>query len=126
MVRTHHPIPFVWLTVATALAYAHFSPAAATTFSQSIVFVPYDKLAGPKLDVSGSVLVPYAEFLRIKAATDGKSGIAPFTPHAALSQANYRGDIKNGVAALEAELTLETLADPEHYLTLDLPFSGAA
>ena len=89
------------------------------------VFVPYEKMTGPQFADDQSVLVPYAEFLRLKG-----TGVEPdspdFKPAAALSSARYAGRVTDDVATFDAELTVDVLARPDDYLEVALPFSGAA
>jgi hypothetical protein len=90
------------------------------------IFVPYDKEAGPKLDLKQSVLLPYAEFLRLKKIVDGKIDTPEFHPVASLVQSSYKGVAKKNVAVLDAEFVIEALARAEDRLEIRLPFAEAA
>jgi hypothetical protein len=92
----------------------------------TFVFVPYEKSTGPKLGKDESVLLPYAEFLRLKDTAAATTDSPKFHPRASLSQSVYEGEIEGDVVKLEAELTIETLARPEDVLEVLLPFNGAS
>ncbi|HUT23695.1 MAG TPA: hypothetical protein VM492_05085 [Sumerlaeia bacterium] len=92
----------------------------------SIVFVPYEKIAGPKLGAKDSVLLPYAEFLRLKNAAAGKPDSADFKPRASIVQSEFHGSVEGDVAKFDAEFIIEALARPEDALEVRLPFSGAS
>jgi len=96
------------------------SPPAAT-----FVFVPYDKVRGPEFGLKQSVLLPYAEFLRLKAASTEKPE-SDFRPMASISQSSFKGAVEGNVAKLDAEFVIETQARPKDALEIQLPFSGAS
>jgi hypothetical protein len=93
--------------------------------ADSLVFVPYDKEEGPRLDSQHSVLLPYATFLRLKEEDDDDDD-PDFKPSASLAQSTYRGEVSGDVARFEAELVIETIAREDDRFELDLPFEGAA
>ncbi|MCX7015278.1 MAG: hypothetical protein NTW86_22435 [Candidatus Sumerlaeota bacterium] len=93
----------------------------------TFVFVPYEKMKGPQLGKDQSVLLPYAEFLRLKGTAGARVESPKFQPSASLAQAVYTGAVEGGdVARLDAVLTLEALARPTDTLEIRLPFAGAA
>lgn len=94
--------------------------------STTVVFVPYDKVGGPKLGPGQAVLLPYAELLKLRDVTAGRLEPRAFQPVAALAQAVYQGTVEGDVARLDAEWTVETLARPDDRLELKLPLHGAA
>ena len=96
------------------------------TSSTAYVFVPYDRAAGPAFGKDQSVLLPYAEFLRLKDTTKSAPDRPDFRPGAALSQATYAGTIETNVATLDAEFVVEVLARPKDTLVVRLPFGNAA
>ncbi len=100
-------------------------PATAADAAQPVVFVPYERTTGPRLDPSQSVLLPYAEFLRLKqgAQTTSATQVRAF---AALVQADYRGTVEDKIARLDAQLRLDVLAPTADPVKLDLPIEGAA
>ncbi|MCE5228181.1 hypothetical protein LLG95_01110 [bacterium] len=89
---------------------------------QPVVFVPYDRTAGPRLDPRQSVLLPYADFLRLQRVTTGTQERAMAT----LVQADYKGAVEDKVARFDATLRLEALAPTNDPVRLDLPLEGAA
>lgn len=99
-------------------------PPAAKADASRYVFVPYDGSAGPRLEAEQSVLIPYAEFLRLKSAENGKPDSPEFRPFASLSQSVYRGQVRDGVVRLECEMTLEVLARAEDTLEIPVSLSG--
>ena len=109
-------------------AEAPAAPAGFTTSTttSSFVFVPYDKIKGPELGAGQSVMVPYAEFLRLKNTAKEQPEGPDFKPGASLAQASYSGSVDGNVAVLNAELAVEVLARPEDVLVLRLPFAGAS
>ena len=113
------------LLASIVLALAPAAPAAAPT-STTLVFVPYEKATGPKLGPGQAVLLPYAEFLRLRGTAAGTPGSAQFTPVASLAQAVYDGTVEGDVARLDAQLTIEALARPTDRLEVRLPFQSAA
>ena len=66
------------------------------------VFVPYDKETGPKLDLKQSVLLPYAEFLRLKKIVDGKTTTPDFRPIASIVQSSYKGTAGKNVTGIQS------------------------
>lgn len=102
------------------------SAGAGATSQTAFVYVPYDKTAGPAFGGDQSVLLPYAEFLRLKNASQLAPDRPDFRPGAAVSQASYTGSADGNVATLEAEFTIEVLARPKDTLVVQLPFDGAA
>lgn len=109
------------------LALAPAAPArAAAPTSSTVVFVPYEKANGPKIGPGQSVLLPYAEFLRLRGTAAGQTGRPEFHPLASLAQASYQGEVRGDVATLEAQFVIEALARPTDLLEIRLPFGNVA
>lgn len=100
-------------------------PAVAADAPQPVVFVPYDRATGPRLEPNQSVLLPYAEFLRLKRGGEATS-VTQGRAMAALVQADYRGAVEDKIARLEAQLRLEVIAPTAEPVPLDLPLEGGA
>jgi|GEM_PF-2580264 len=92
----------------------------------SYLLVPYDRAVGPRLGAGDSVLLPYAEFLRLKTRAEGQPESADFKPYAAIAQSSYTGDMKDDVARLEATFVIEAVARPKDNIEVPLVFRGAA
>lgn len=126
--------PFLWVSLAAVAAIPTWSsaqPAVAragsdATSQTALVYIPYDKLRGPELRSDQSVLVPYAEFLKLRKSVEGQPNQPDFRPMASLSQAGYTGSMQGDVALLDAEFTIEVLARPADRLSVALPFPGAS
>jgi hypothetical protein len=72
-----------------------------------------------------AVLLPYAEFLALKAA--GRMSDEPKQPgRAAFVDAIFDGQVQGEVALWSAWLTLDVLAAPDEELSVPLPFGGVA
>ena len=91
----------------------------------SVVLAPYDKVGGPRLDPKQSVLLPYAEFLRLKKAAKDPDA-ADYRPGASIVQSSFKGVAEGDVALFDSEFVIEVLARPKDRLTVNLPFSGAS
>ncbi|MCB2153831.1 hypothetical protein KQI84_03015 [bacterium] len=122
--RTLCRLAVVILVLAAAVAHAQQPDPSPTP--AGFVFVPYDKMEGPRFSSDQSVLVPYAEFLRLKGADGPKSDSPEFEPVAAISSARYVGHVVDDVAAFDVELRIEVLARGDDFLVVPLPFTGAA
>ncbi|KPL07916.1 hypothetical protein AMJ85_09215 [candidate division BRC1 bacterium SM23_51] len=99
---------------------------AATSPTTTFVFVPYDRIGGPQLGPEQSVLLPYAEFLRLKDAAATRPEAPEFRPLASISRSSFNGVIEGDVARIDAEFVVETLAQPKDPLEIHLPFTGAS
>ncbi len=102
------------------------SSAGGTSPPLAYVFVPYDREKGPDLGADQSVLVPYAEFLKLRGTAQGQPEASDFRPFVALGQAVFSGEITEDVAVMDSELVIETAARPKDLLTVRLPFEGAS
>lgn len=91
-----------------------------------VIFVPYDKMTGPQFGKDKSVLIPYAEFLRLKDAAREEPEFRKFPPVGSLVQSAYKGTIVDNVARFEARLDLEVLARAKDRLEISLPFRNLA
>lgn len=98
---------------------------AAADATQPVVFVPYDRTTGPRLDPKQSVLLPYAEFLKLKQGAEATS-ITRGRALATLVQADYRGAVEDKIVRLDAQLRLEVIAPNADPVRLELPLEGAA
>ena len=114
----------VWLALGPAWAVAQSEKPASSP--ERFVFVPYEKTTGPQIGKQQSVLLPYAEFLRLKSAAEKRPLAAEFKPLASLSQSRYQGQTEGDLARLDAEFVIETLARPDDALEIHLPFQGAS
>lgn len=113
------------LTVGLCLLGSGPSPASAAEATQPVIFVPYDRAAGPRLDPSQSVLLPYAEFLKLKHGAEVTS-LTQGRALATLVQADYRGAAEDKIVRLDAQLRLEVFAPNANPVHLDLPLEGAS
>jgi len=68
----------VWLALGPAWAVAQSEKPASSP--ERFVFVPYEKTTGPQIGKQQSVLLPYAEFLRLKSAAEKRPLAAEFKP----------------------------------------------
>jgi hypothetical protein len=115
------------VTLVGILAWGEPAQSGAQTTSTRLVFVPYDKDTGPKLGNDQSVLLPYAEFLKLKAhETSGTDSRPEYKPAASISQSEFRGVVKEQVAVIDTTYTIEVLARPKDELEVLLPFDRAA
>jgi hypothetical protein len=105
---------------------ARGAPEATTSAAATFVFVPYDRMRGPEWGLKQSVLLPYAEFLRLKTDAAAKPDGPEFRPMASIAQSSFKGAVEGNVARLDAEFVLETLARPKDTLEIELPFVGAS
>lgn len=109
-----------------ALWIAAASTAQAADAPPGFVFVPYDKAAGPRIEPRDSVLIPYAEFLNLKAAGEKSPPPQKRPPVAALASAHFAGTVREGLAAIQARYELDAMAEPDQRFEAALPFEGAA
>jgi hypothetical protein len=119
----------LFLSILCALLALGREVSAAPDTSPSValfVFVPYDKLKGPSLGPNQSVLLPYAEFLRLKTAAEVKPEPPEFRPMATIAQSSYKGTAEGSVARFDAEFVIETMARAKDSLEIQLPFAGAS
>lgn len=94
--------------------------------ADSVVFVPYDAMKGPEWGLDQSVLVPYAEFLKLKSQAQDQPDDPAFQPRATISQAVYEGALSGDVAVLDAVITIDVLARAKDKLDILLPFGASA
>ncbi len=97
-----------------------------TASRTEVVFVPYDKMTGPEFGMDQSILVPYAEFLKLKKAAELKPDKPDFAPIASLVNAVYEGEVKDDIALINLTLTIDVLAPPDKRVEVDIPFNNAA
>ena len=91
----------------------------------SLIYIPYEKSMGPDLGMDKSILLPYAEFLRLRAAPpEATDGTTPSL--AALAQASFIGRVAGDVAVFEVRYQLSALVPEGRRVELELPFSGVA
>jgi hypothetical protein len=100
--------------------------AARSPETSTVVFVPYDKAQGPELTGGQSVLLPYAEFLKLKKAMAAASPTSTTQPRAAIAQSKFEGAVQDSAARLSAEFTVDVLARPADRLQIPLPIEGAS
>ena len=101
-------------------------PPAPAPSRTDVIFVPYDKMTGPEFGKDQSILIPYAQFLRLKKAYEDRLEAPEFRPIASLVQAIYKGTIENKIARVEAKLEIDTLARPRDRMEIALPFQKIA
>ncbi|MFH0793162.1 MAG: hypothetical protein V2A74_03935, partial [bacterium] len=99
---------------------------AMTSGPVGVVFVPYEKMKGPEWGLNQSVMVPYAEFLRLRESAAGKPEAPEFRPTASLARSLYKGTISGDVVIFDAEFVIEVRARAKDQLEVRLPFRGAA
>jgi hypothetical protein len=91
-----------------------------------VIFVPYDKMTGPKFGKDQSILIPYAEFLKLKAAAQKEPDKKDFIPVASIIQGVYKGTVTGDMVEFEAKLTVDVLAPEDKRLAIDIPFGKTA
>ncbi|MBN1516073.1 hypothetical protein JXA32_05855 [Candidatus Sumerlaeota bacterium] len=94
--------------------------------AERVVFVPYEKASGPEWGLDQSVLIPYAEFLKLKNAGADPAAAADFHPAAAIAQATLKGRVEGDVAVFDAEYVIEVMARQDDLLKLRLPFENVS
>ncbi|QDU38171.1 hypothetical protein Mal4_24940 [Maioricimonas rarisocia] len=97
--------------------------AAATSNEQSAIYIPYDRLGEVFEDLNSTVVLPYAEYLKLwragqPHATDGGKVDAVITRSA------YTVTIDEDVARIQAELTVNVLGKP--WVEVPVRFGDAA
>lgn len=102
------------------------TPAPSPPPPTNAIFVPYEKMTGPKFGKDQSILVPYAEFLKLKKAAETRPDSEDFRPVAALVQSSYKGVIADTLVRIDAELIVDVLARAKDTLEVILPFEGVA
>jgi len=115
---------FIMLLLCLIIMTPNIIPA--QTKTRDTIFVPYDKMKGPELGNDTSIMVPYAEFLKLKNASDDKGDDPDFKAIASLVQATYKGIAIDNIVEFEAELQIEVLAKKKDILEIMLPFKNAA
>ena len=83
-----------------------------------IIFVPYDKMTGPEFGMDQSIMIPYAEFLKLKRAAEGDEVPEDFKPVVSLVLARYTGTITGDLAEFDVEMEIDMLAPPHKRLEL--------
>jgi hypothetical protein len=116
---------FPSVLVSLILVSAVHAADAPTTSPARFVFVPYEKMSGPQFGKDQSILLPYAEFLRLKNAAI-PPGSPDFRPLASLAQTGYKGKVEENVAVFDAEFVIEVVARPTDTLEIQLPFRAAS
>ena len=109
------------LLFSSPLVYGQ-TPTPAAPSTTHIIFAPYDETSGPGLGADQPVLIPYAEFLKLKKAVEEEPGPPDFKPAASLVQADYKGTIGEKLVQIEAVLKIDALARPRDTLDVILPF----
>lgn len=99
-------------------------PPAPSSSRTDVIFVPYDKMTGPEFGKDQSILIPYAQFLRLKKAWEDRLETPEFRPIASLVQAVYKGAIENKMVRVEAKLEIDTFARPKDRIEIVLPFQN--
>jgi len=89
-----------------------------------VVFVPFDKMKGPQWSEENSVLIPYAEFLKLKGTGDPEKPESK--PVAAIAKSIFKGKIDSDMAVLDAEIVIDVIAEDGKRMTIPMNFENAA
>lgn len=104
---------------------APVKPAAKTSKSEHVIYIPYSKLAEVFEKDARNVLMPFAEYQALWEAVR-KMGVGTAKPPipAVISSMDYVGVVEGELARFQAKLVVDVLTDD--WLKLPLPLRGAA